>query len=54
MLSSGYYGESVGMLNVPRCGVAVNGNDEIAVAESNNNRISIFRNDGTRLRSFGT
>ena len=52
VLSFGQYGESAGMLNVP-CGVAVNGNDEIAVAESNNNRISVFRSDGTHLRSFG-
>ena len=52
VLSFGQKGESVGMLNLPY-GVAVNGNDEIAVAESNNNRISVFRSDGTHLRSFG-
>ena len=52
VLSFGQYGESAGMLNLP-CGVAVNCNDEIAVAESNNNRISVFRSDGTHLRSLG-
>ena len=34
-------------------GVAVNDSDEIAVTESNNNRISVFRSDGTHLLSFG-
>ena len=52
VLSFGQYGKSAGMLNLP-CGVAVNCNDEIAVAESSNNRISVFRSDGTHLRSFG-
>ena len=35
------------MRNVPS-GVAVNDSDEIAVTESNNNRISVFRSDGTQ------
>ena len=46
------YSESVRMFSVPG-GVAVNDSDEIDVAESNNNRISVFRSDGTHLISFG-
>ncbi|XP_029179755.2 E3 ubiquitin-protein ligase TRIM71-like [Acropora millepora] len=35
-------------------GMAVNDKDEIAVAESSNHRILIFKSDGTDIRSFGT
>ena len=52
VLSFGQKGESVGMLNQP-WGVAVNDQDEIAVTELNNNRVSVFGSDGTHLRSFG-
>ena len=52
VLSFGQKGESVGMLNVPY-GVAVNDQDEIAVTELGNNRVSVFSSDGTHLRSFG-
>ena len=54
VLSFGQEGESrsVGMLNKP-CGVAVNDQDEIAVAEFLNRRVSVFSSDGTHLRSFG-
>ena len=53
LLSFGEFGESVGKLNAP-WGVAVNDRDEIAVAEHNNNRVSVFSSDGTHLRSFGS
>ena len=53
VLSFGQKGESVGMLNVPY-GVAVNDQDEIAVTECGNHRVSVFSSDGTHLRSFGT
>ena len=52
VLSFGQKGESVGVLNVPY-GVAVNDQDEIAVTELGNNRVSVFSSDGTHLRSFG-
>ena len=52
VLSFGQKGKSVGMLNVPY-GVAVNDQDEIAVTELGNNRVSVFSSDGTHLRSFG-
>ena len=52
VLSFGQKGESVGMLNMPY-GVAVNDQDEIAVTELGNNRVSVFSSDGTHLRSFG-
>ena len=52
VLSFGQKGESVGMLNVPY-GVVVNDQDEIAVTELGNNRVSVFSSDGTHLRSFG-
>ena len=52
VLSFGQGGESVGMLNEP-WGVAVNDRDEIAVTEILNHRVSVFRSDGTHLRSFG-
>ena len=51
-LSFGLKGESVGMLNQP-WGVAVNDQDEIAVTDLGNNRVSVFSSDGTHLRSFG-
>ena len=52
VLSFGQKGESVGMLNYP-WGVAVNDQDEIAVTEFLNHRVSVFSSDGTHLRSFG-
>ena len=52
VLSFGQEGESVGMLNYP-LGVAVNDQDEIAVTEFCNHRVSVFSSDGTHLRSFG-
>ena len=52
VLSFGQKGESVGMLNNP-CGVAVNDQDEIAVTDWLNHRVSVFSSHGTHLRSFG-
>ena len=52
MLSFGQKGESFGMLAGP-CGVAVNDQDEIAVTEYWNHRVSVFSSEGTHLRSFG-
>ena len=52
VLSFGQKGESVGMLNWP-LGVAVNDQDEIAVTDCFNHRVSVFSSDGTHLRSFG-
>ena len=52
VLSFGKRVESVGMLNRP-WRVAVNDQDEIAVTELFNNRVSVFSSDGTHLRSFG-
>ena len=52
VLSFGQKGESVGMFNWP-FGVAVNDQDEIAVTEHCNHRVSVFSSDGTHLRSFG-
>ena len=52
VLSFGQKGESVGMLNYP-WGVTVNDQDEIAVTEFLNHRVSLFSSDGTHLRSFG-
>ena len=52
VLSFGQKGESVGMLNCP-WGVAVNDQDEIAVTEAGNHRVSVFSSDSTHLRSFG-
>ena len=52
MLSFGQEGESFGMLAGP-CGVAVNDQNEIAVTECGNHRVSVFSSDGTHLRSFG-
>ena len=52
VLSFGQKGESVGMLNGP-WGVAVNDQDEIAVTDTWNHRVSVFSSDGTHLRSFG-
>ena len=53
MLSFGQFGESFGMLSLPY-GVAVNNQNQIAVTETGNNRVSVFRCDGTHLRSCGT
>ena len=44
--------EGSGMLRFPR-GLAVNERDEILVADSDNNKVQVFRSDGTFLRSFG-
>ena len=52
VLSFGQKGKSVGMLNSPWA-VAVNDQDEIAVTEFRNDRVSVFSSDGTHLRSFG-
>ena len=52
VLSFGQKGESVGMLKGP-WGVAVNDQDEIAVTEFWNHRVSVFSSDVTHLRSFG-
>ena len=52
MLSFGQEGESFGML-AGLCGVAVNDQDEIAVTECGNHRVSVFSTDGTHLRWFG-
>ena len=52
VLSFGRQGNSVGMLDTP-WGVAVNDQDEIAVTDCYNHRVSLFSSDGTHLRSFG-
>ena len=52
VLSFGRKGSAPGKFNLP-WGIAVNDKDEIAVADSENHRIQIFRSDGTHLRSFG-
>ena len=52
VLSFGQEGKAVGMLSWPR-GLAVNDQDEIAVAEFLIDRVSVFSSDGTHLRSFG-
>ena len=52
VLSFGQKGSSAGMLNYP-WSVAVNAEDEIAVTELLNHRISVFNSDGIHLRSFG-
>ena len=52
VLSFGQKGESVGMFRGP-WGVAVDDQDEIAVTELWNNRVSVFSSDGIHLRSFG-
>ena len=52
LLSFGRQGKSVGMLNAP-WGVAVNDQDEIAVTEFLNHRVSVFSSEGSHLRSFG-
>ena len=53
VLSFGQLGSAAGMFNGP-WGVAVNERNEIAVTDSENNRIQVFSSDGTVLRSFGT
>ncbi|XP_068738545.1 E3 ubiquitin-protein ligase TRIM71-like [Montipora capricornis] len=52
VLSFGQQGLYVGMFSSP-WGVAVNGNDEIAVSKGDNHRVQIFASNGTHLRSFG-
>ena len=52
VLSFGKRGSAAGMMNGP-WGIAVYNKDEIAVSDSNNNRIQTFVCDGTHLRSFG-
>ena len=47
-LSKSFHGRLIGPW-----GVAVNDRDEIAVTEYWSHRVSIFRSDGTHLRSFG-
>ena len=49
----GQQGSTTGMLNKP-WGVAVNERNEIAVTDSDNNRIQVFSSNGNYLRSFGT
>ena len=53
VLSFGGEGSSAGMFNRP-WGVAVNEHNEIAVTDVGNNRVQIFKSDGTHLRSFGS
>ena len=53
VLSFGGKGSSAGMFNRP-WGVAVNEHNEIAVTDVGNNRVQIFKSDGTHLRSFGS
>ena len=53
VLSFGRKGVFVGMLREP-WGVAVNDQDEIAVTEYWNHRVSVFSSDGIHLRSFGS
>ena len=52
VLSFGTRGSSVGMFQYPSR-VAVNDRDEIAVTDTRNYRVQIFRSDGKSLRSFG-
>ena len=52
VLSFGQHGSSAGTLGSP-WGVAVNNRDEIAVSEDENDRVQVFRSDGTFLRCFG-
>ena len=52
VLSFGQQGSSAGMFDCP-LGVAVNNRDEIAVTDGQNQRVQVFRSDGTYLRCFG-
>ena len=52
VFSFGQHGSSAGTLGSP-WGVAVNKRDEIAVSEDENDRVQVFRSDGTFLRFFG-
>ncbi|XP_078364721.1 E3 ubiquitin-protein ligase TRIM71-like [Oculina patagonica] len=52
VFSFGEEGSSAGMLSKP-WGVAVNNRDEIAVTETGNDRVQVFRSDGTHLKCFG-
>ena len=53
VFSFGKGGSAPGMFELP-WGIAVNGKDKIAVADTGNHRIQIFLADGTHLRSFGS
>ena len=53
VLSFGTKGPYDGMFSYP-WGVAVNGRDEIAVTDHENNRVQIFFSDGNLLRSLGS
>ena len=52
VLSFGEFGESGGSLS-GTWGVAVNNQNEFFLTENVNHRVSVFRSDGTHLRSFG-
>ena len=52
VLSFGKQGSAPGMFKSP-WGIAVNDKDEIAVTDSDNQRIEMFLGDGTHLKSFG-
>lgn len=52
VLSFGQQGSSAGTVGASLA-VAVNNRDEIAVTEAENNRVHVFRSDGTYLRCFG-
>ncbi|XP_078361730.1 E3 ubiquitin-protein ligase TRIM71-like [Oculina patagonica] len=53
VFSFGQQGSAVGMLD-GLWGVAVNERNDIAVTETENQRVSVFSSDGTHLRSFGS
>ena len=52
LLSIGHFGSSVGEMNKP-WGLAVNGRNEIAVCDAQNNRVQVFSSEGTYLRTIG-
>lgn len=52
VLSFGQQGSSAEVFGLP-FGVAVNNRDEIAVTDGGNQRVQVFRNDGTYPRCFG-
>ena len=51
--SYGAPGSESGLLGEPR-GVAVDGQNNVYVADTGNNRVNIYGSDGTLLRSFGS
>ncbi|XP_078361576.1 E3 ubiquitin-protein ligase TRIM71-like [Oculina patagonica] len=53
VFSFGQKGSAFGMLD-GLWGVAVNERNDIAVTETENQRVSVFSSDGTHLRSFGS